>query len=371
MVAATRTNQAKVERDQQRADLERRQRDELRQQADPTRSAATLLELEALQARLRQEGYAGANALSFTETRKVGTGEVAAASVHKVTCKLKTVPGPAKLGFNLQFTIAPDTLASHVEKLGQAEVVHDSFPARRRARPCTCTTESERGPLPPGTPPSKPSPDLAQEAPRAGGGDGRPERMDTALPGLADDGHADLVRDSLVTLLTIMRPDWGTRQAVAGRVRFAENRMKLTLPQLRLQAVTAAVTPNAPPDAFIRTTPADALRLADPEHTSKAIAQLRRQLHETSTTCPASPPAPSQASGEGAPRDAAEQVAADRAMLAQAMAVARRRQDRQAWTARQRTGEHAPDVPHALEGFAIADPAGRESDEAATPDDEW
>ncbi|GAA3667412.1 hypothetical protein GCM10022224_034510 [Nonomuraea antimicrobica] len=95
--------QAKVERDRQRADLERRQRDELRQQADSTRNAATtLLELEALQARLRREGYAGADALSFTETRKVGTGEVVAASVHKVTCKLKTVPGPAKLGFNLQ-----------------------------------------------------------------------------------------------------------------------------------------------------------------------------------------------------------------------------------------------------------------------------
>ncbi|MEV4176020.1 hypothetical protein [Nonomuraea sp. NPDC049709] len=64
-------------------------------------------------------------------------------------------------------------------------------------------------------------------------------------------------------------------------MRFAELRMKLTLPQLCLRAVTAAVTPNAPPDAFIRTTPADALRLADPEHTSKAIAQLRRQLQET------------------------------------------------------------------------------------------
>jgi hypothetical protein len=114
--------QAKAERDQRRAELERRRRDELRQHADSTRSAATLLELEALQERLRQEGYAGADALSFTETRKVGTGEVVTASVHKVTCKLKTMPGPAQLGFNLQFTIAPDALASHVENLGQTEV---------------------------------------------------------------------------------------------------------------------------------------------------------------------------------------------------------------------------------------------------------
>jgi hypothetical protein len=45
--------QAKAERDQQRKELEQRHRDELRQQADSTRSAATLLELEALQARLR------------------------------------------------------------------------------------------------------------------------------------------------------------------------------------------------------------------------------------------------------------------------------------------------------------------------------
>ncbi|TMR90343.1 hypothetical protein [Nonomuraea basaltis] len=163
--------------------------------------------------------------------------------------------------------------------------------------------------------------------------------MDTALPGLADDGHADLVRDSLVTLLTVMRPDWGSRQAVAGRVRFAELRMKLTLPQLCLRAVTAAVTPNAPPDAFLDATPADALQhLADPEHTSKAIAQLRRQLQETNPACPAPAPVPSQAAGEPAPLDDAERVAADRAMLAQAMAVARRRQDRQEWRERQRAG---------------------------------
>jgi hypothetical protein len=127
--------QAKVERDQQRTELERRQRDELRQQADSTRSAVTLLELEALQARLRQEGYTGADALSFTETRKVGTGEVVAASVHKITCKLKTVQGPAKLGFNLQFTIAPDALASHVENLGQAEVEQCKTCMRAPTRP--------------------------------------------------------------------------------------------------------------------------------------------------------------------------------------------------------------------------------------------
>ncbi|MGR6924211.1 hypothetical protein ACU635_58960 [[Actinomadura] parvosata] len=129
---------AQAERDQQRAELERRQRDELRQQASPVRSAATLLELEALQARLRQEGYAGADALSVTETRKVGTGEVVAASVHKATCKLKAVPGPAKLGFNLQFTISPGALAGHLESLGQAEVEQCTIcmgtPARR-ARP--------------------------------------------------------------------------------------------------------------------------------------------------------------------------------------------------------------------------------------------
>nr|WP_246082780.1 hypothetical protein [Nonomuraea diastatica] len=119
------------------------------------------------------------------------------------------------------------------------------------------------------------------------------------------------------------------------------------------------VTPNAPPDAFLDATPADALQhLADPEHTSKAIAQLRHQLQETSPTCPA--PAPSPAPDEPGPRDDAEQVAADRAMLAQTMAVARRRQDRQEWTARQRAGEHAADVPHALDGFTIGERVGQE-----------
>ncbi|SDK61778.1 hypothetical protein [Nonomuraea jiangxiensis] len=67
--------------------------------------------------------------------RKVGTGEVVAASVHKATCKLKTVPGPAKLGFNLQFTIAPDALASHVENLGQAEVEQCKTCMRTSTRP--------------------------------------------------------------------------------------------------------------------------------------------------------------------------------------------------------------------------------------------
>jgi hypothetical protein len=127
--------QAKVERDRQRAERERRRREDLRQQADSTRSAVTLLELEALQERLRQVGYAGADALSFTETRKVGTGDVVAASVHKVACKLKTVPGSAKLGFNLQFTIAPDALASHVENLGQAEVKQCQACMRAPTRP--------------------------------------------------------------------------------------------------------------------------------------------------------------------------------------------------------------------------------------------
>ncbi|PZG19908.1 hypothetical protein [Nonomuraea aridisoli] len=127
--------QTKVERDQQRAELQRRQRDELRQQADSTRSAASLLELEALQERLQQEAYAGADALSFTQTRKVGTGEVVAASVHKVTCKRKTTPGPASLGFNLQFTIAPDALASHVENLGQVEVEQCTACMRAPTRP--------------------------------------------------------------------------------------------------------------------------------------------------------------------------------------------------------------------------------------------
>ncbi|MEO3795848.1 hypothetical protein ABGB14_37065 [Nonomuraea sp. B10E15] len=62
-------------------------------------------------------------------------------------------------------------------------------------------------------------------------------------------------------------------------MRFAEFRLKLTLPQLCLRAVTAAVTPNAPPDAFLDATPADMLQhLADFEHTSATIVQLRRWL---------------------------------------------------------------------------------------------
>ncbi|MGI5293003.1 hypothetical protein ACQEVF_58170 [Nonomuraea polychroma] len=103
--------------------------------------------------------------------------------------------------------------------------------------------------------------------------------MDTALPGLADEGHADLVRDALITLLTIMRPDWGSRQAVASRVKFAEQRLGRSLPQICLHAVTAAVTPGAPPDTYIRTTPADTLHhLAEPEHTKDTLAALRRRL---------------------------------------------------------------------------------------------
>ncbi|MFC6679672.1 hypothetical protein ACFQE7_27525 [Nonomuraea ferruginea] len=74
--------------------------------------------------------------------------------------------------------------------------------------------------------------------------------MDTALPYPAEDSHAHPIRDSLVSLLTVMRPDWGSCQAVAARVRFAEHRMGLSLPQACLHTVTSALTPNAPPDAL-------------------------------------------------------------------------------------------------------------------------
>ncbi|TDD16565.1 hypothetical protein [Nonomuraea diastatica] len=43
--------------------------------------------------------------------------------------------GPAKLGFNLQFTIVPDALASHVKNLGQAEVEQCKTCMRAPTRP--------------------------------------------------------------------------------------------------------------------------------------------------------------------------------------------------------------------------------------------
>ena len=147
--------------------------------------------------------------------------------------------------------------------------------------------------------------------------------MNSALPELADDRHAAQLRDALITLLAIMRPDWGSRQAVASRVQFAEDRLGRSLPQVCLQAITAAVTPGTPPDAYIRGTPADTLRhLADPEHTAAIVAQLRRRLLDRPR--------------QSAPRTTAtlstgedpEALAADRAMLKQAMAAAPHRQDR-------------------------------------------
>ncbi|MER6514965.1 hypothetical protein ABT158_49720 [Nonomuraea sp. NPDC001636] len=177
--------------------------------------------------------------------------------------------------------------------------------------------------------------------------------MDIALPGLADEGHADLVRDSLITLLTVMRPDWGSRQAVAERLRFAEQPLGLSLPQLCLRTVTAAVTPNSAPDSFISTTPADALRhLASPERTSEAITQLRRQLAAKTTSRAPASASPASKPQTGGEHDDPEQVAADRAMLAQAMAEARRKHDTRLWARSQRVGEHLDDVPHALDEFA-------------------
>jgi hypothetical protein len=182
--------------------------------------------------------------------------------------------------------------------------------------------------------------------------------MDTALPGLGDGGHADLVRDALITLLTIMRPDWGTRQTVAGRVQFAEQRQGRSLPEVCLQAVTAAVTPAAPPDAFIRTTPADALdHLADPEHTKDTLAELRHRLLDRARA--GTPPPRLEVSGTAPPcgdPDDPEKVAADRAMLARSMAAAQRKQEREQWLQRERARDHVYDLPQrAFEGLTLDD----------------
>ncbi|MFI7114858.1 hypothetical protein ACIBK9_51710 [Nonomuraea sp. NPDC050227] len=156
-----------------------------------------------------------------------------------------------------------------------------------------------------------------------------------------------------------MRPDWGSRQAVAGRLCFAEHRLELSLPQLCLHTVTATVAPNSAPDSFIRTTPADALRhLAGPERTSETIAQLRRHLvAKTTHPAPASESLASEPPTAGECDDP-ELVAAERAMLAQAMAEARRKHDMRLWARSQRSGEHPEDVPHAPDGFAGDDLAG-------------
>lgn len=176
--------------------------------------------------------------------------------------------------------------------------------------------------------------------------------MDTALPGLADEGHADLVRDALITLLTIMRPDWGSHQAVASRVQFAEERLGRSLPEVCLQAVTAAVTPGAPPDSYIRTTPADTLQhLAEPEHTKDTLAELRRRLLDRARE--ATPPPTATTSPPGDDPDDPEQVAADRAMLVQVVAAAQRRQERERSLQRERASDRTYDVPRAFEGLSF------------------
>jgi hypothetical protein len=170
--------------------------------------------------------------------------------------------------------------------------------------------------------------------------------MNSALPELADDRHVAQLRDTLITLLVIMRPDWGGRQAIASRVQFAEGRLGRSLPQVCLQAVTAAVTPGTPPDAYIRSTPADTLRhLANPEHTAAIVAQLRRQLlnrpHQT---------APRTADTLSTYEDP-EALAADRAMLIQATAA---HTGRTAWTRRD-DSRYTDDVAHGSNGTAPED----------------
>jgi hypothetical protein len=72
-----------------------------------------------------------------------------------------------------------------------------------------------------------------------------------------------------------MRPDWGGPAAIAGRIRFAEERLRLSLSAVCARAVLAAAMPATAPDAFIQHNPD---RAPDAAQTQAHIAELRRQL---------------------------------------------------------------------------------------------
>jgi hypothetical protein len=128
------------------------------------------------------------------------------------------------------------------------------------------------------------------------------------------------VREALVNLLDAMRPDWGGVDAITSRIRFAEDRLHLSLPDICVQAVEAAAVPTTAPDAFIRQHPVRRPSTDDAQ-AKQRIAELRRRL---ARQIPDPKQAPHPAPADHAIEDDAadghdEAVAAERAWLVQAV----------------------------------------------------
>lgn len=88
------------------------------------------------------------------------------------------------------------------------------------------------------------------------------------------------VREALVLLLSRMRPDWGTPDAIAKRVLFAEERLAVPLARVCADAVAAARRPDAAPDAFIAAPgshPSDG-RPADAETVAEVARRARKDI---------------------------------------------------------------------------------------------
>jgi hypothetical protein len=83
------------------------------------------------------------------------------------------------------------------------------------------------------------------------------------------------IREALARLLDAMRPDWGGPEAIESRIRFAEDRLRMSLTDICIQAVQAATIPTTAPDAFIRQNPD---RTADAAAAKSKIDELRQQL---------------------------------------------------------------------------------------------
>ncbi|MFI7642262.1 hypothetical protein [Nonomuraea sp. NPDC049400] len=138
---------------------------------------------------------------------------------------------------------------------------------------------------------------------------------------LSEEDLRPRIREALALLLDAMRPDWGGADAIAGRIRFAEDRLQLTLPDICVQAVRAAAIPTMAPDSFIRQNPD---RRADAAHMQRSIAELRRRLARPMPSSTEAETAPASQATEQVADDAT--VAAERAWLVQAVAPAYRRE---------------------------------------------
>ncbi|MFI7229369.1 hypothetical protein ACIBO5_39655 [Nonomuraea angiospora] len=131
------------------------------------------------------------------------------------------------------------------------------------------------------------------------------------------------MREALANLLDAMRPDWGGVDAITSRIRFAEDRLQVSLPDICVQAVQAAAIPTMAPDAFIRQSPARR-QSTDDAQAKQTIAQLR---HRLARQTPGPSPAPAVAPADQSAEDAAAAgddpaVAIEHAWLIQAVAPA-------------------------------------------------